>query len=266
MQFLFFNDKIILLDKICELNGDNIFIGSCISANLDGYIDDTVVVDLSIFDSVPSKEKLDSLYERYLDIMNGEVETNTYTEIVSRRKVFYLGETDVTYSNSDAKLRFMQYMNDKAKEIGMENTVFENPHGLDEKTKNYSTAYDMALLMRYANSLPMFREITGTKKKTVKTDEKTYVWSNKNKLLYTYKYITGGKTGYTEKANRTLVTSASKNNMNLIVVTLNDGNDFENHKELYEYGFNNYSMEKVFDKDKMKLSKNSPKTSSTSTL
>ena len=148
---------------------------------------------------------------------------------------------------------FVKKMNKKAKEIGMENTVFENPHGLDEKTKNYSTAYDMALLMRYANSLPMFREITGTKKKTVKTDEKTYVWSNKNKLLYTYKYITGGKTGYTEKANRTLVTSASKNNMNLIVVTLNDGNDFENHKELYEYGFNNYSMEKVFDKDKMDL-------------
>ena len=148
---------------------------------------------------------------------------------------------------------FVKKMNKKAKEIGMENTVFENPHGLDEKTKNYSTAYDMALLMRYANSLPLFREITGTKKKTVKADEKTYVWSNKNKLLYTYKYITGGKTGYTEKANRTLVTSASKNDMNLIVVTLNDSNDFENHKELYEYGFNNYSMEKVFDKDKMDL-------------
>ena len=148
---------------------------------------------------------------------------------------------------------FVKKMNKKAKEIGMENTSFENPHGLDEKTKNYSTAYDMALLMRYANSLPMFKKITGTKKKIVKTDEKTYVWSNKNKLLYTYKYTTGGKTGYTEKANRTLVTSASKDNMNLIVVTLNDGNDFQNHKELYEYGFKNYKMEKVFDKDVIKL-------------
>lgn len=147
---------------------------------------------------------------------------------------------------------FVQKMNEKAKQIGMKNTIFLNPHGLDEKTKNYSTAYDMALLMRYANSFKEFKKIVATKKKTVKTDEKTYVWTNKNKLLYTYKYTTGGKTGYTNKAKRTLVTSASKNNLNLIVVTLNDGNDFKDHKELYEYGFNNYSMVKVFDKDDIK--------------
>ncbi len=149
--------------------------------------------------------------------------------------------------------KFVEKMNEKAKEIGMKNTVFKNPHGLDEKSENYSTAYDMALLMRYALSDSTFRKITGCKKHTVKTDEKTYVWSNKNKLLYTYKYTTGGKTGYTDKARRTLVTSASKDDMNLIVVTLNDPNDFKNHKELYEYGFNNYSMEKVFDKDKIKI-------------
>lgn len=149
--------------------------------------------------------------------------------------------------------KFVEKMNKKAKEIGMKNTTFANPHGLDEKNQNYSTAYDMALLMRYANSDPLFRKITGCKKHTVKTEEKTYVWSNKNKLLYTYKYTTGGKTGYTDKAHRTLVTSASRGDMSLIVVTLNDGNDFQNHKELYEYGFDNYSMTKVFDKDKMNL-------------
>ena len=143
-------------------------------------------------------------------------------------------------------------MNKKAKIIGMKNTVFTNPHGLDEKSKNYSTAYDMALLMRYANSYEMFKKITGCKKHIVKTDKKTYVWVNKNKLLYTYKYTTGGKTGYTDKARRTLVTSAGKDNLNLIVVTLNDSNDFKNHKELYEYGFNNYKMVKVFDKNKIK--------------
>ena len=149
--------------------------------------------------------------------------------------------------------KFVKKMNEKAKEIGMKNTSFSNPHGLDEKTKNYSTAYDMALLMRYANSDFLFKKMVGCKKHTVKTNKKTYVWNNKNKLLYTYKYTTGGKTGFTDKAHRTLVTLASKVNMNLIVVTLNDGNDFSNHKELYEYGFNNYSMEKVFDKDKMDL-------------
>ncbi|MBQ9012366.1 MAG: D-alanyl-D-alanine carboxypeptidase [Bacilli bacterium] len=149
--------------------------------------------------------------------------------------------------------KFVSKMNKKAKKIGMKNTTFKNPHGLDEKTKNYSTAYDMALLMRYANSYPEFRTITGCKKHTVKTKDKTYVWKNKNKLLYSYKYTTGGKTGFTKKARRTLVTSASKDGLNLIAVTLNDSNDFKNHKELYEYGFNNYSMEKVFDKDKLNL-------------
>ena len=151
------------------------------------------------------------------------------------------------------KEKFVNEMNKKAKQIGMKNTIITNPHGLDEKTKNYSTAYDMALLMRYANSYDDFRKITGCKKHIVKTNEKTYVWKNKNKLLYTYKYMTGGKTGYTQKAHRTLVTSAQKDDLNLIVVTLNDGNDFKNHKDLYEYGFNNYSMEKIFDKDKMNL-------------
>lgn len=148
---------------------------------------------------------------------------------------------------------FVKKMNEKAKQIGMKNTVFYNPHGLDEKTKNYSTAYDMAILMRYALSLNEFKKITSCKKHIVKTKEKTYIWRNKNKLLYTYKYTTGGKTGYTKKAHRTLVTSASNGKINLIVVTLNDGNDFKNHKELYEYGFNNYSMQKVFNKDKMNL-------------
>lgn len=143
---------------------------------------------------------------------------------------------------------FVSLMNKKAKQIGMKNTLFNNPHGLDEKTENYSTAYDMALLMRYANSFPVFKRITSCKKHTVTTNDKTYSWRNKNKLLYTYKYTTGGKTGFTKKARRTLVTSASKDNLNLIVVTLNDPNDFNHHKKLYEYGFNNYSMEKVFDR------------------
>ncbi len=190
--------------------------------------------------------------------------SNIYLSIGEKMKLEDMVYGLMMQSGNDAALmiaeflggeeKFVDKMNKKAKEIGMKNTTFNNPHGLDEKTKNYSTAYDMALLMRYANSYPEFKKIVGTKKHTVKTKEKTYVWSNKNKLLYTYKYTTGGKTGYTEKAHRTLVTSASKNNMNLIVVTLNDGNDFKNHKELYEYGFDNYSMVKVFDKDKMNLS------------
>jgi D-alanyl-D-alanine carboxypeptidase len=144
-------------------------------------------------------------------------------------------------------------MNDKAKEIGMTNTYFCNPHGLDEKCENKSTARDMALLMSYAIKNKEFKKIVGTKRHIIKSNLKTYDWYNKNKLLTTYKYTTGGKTGFTEKARRTLVTSASKNNTNLVVVTLNDPNDFTTHKDLYEYGFNNYKRYLIISKKKFSL-------------
>ena len=136
---------------------------------------------------------------------------------------------------------FVNLMNEKAKELKMTNTTFNNPSGLDQEKGNYSTAYDMALLTSYAMKLYDYKVITGTKKYTLTTNKNTYVWINKNKLLSLYKYSTGGKTGFTEIAKRTLVTTASKDNINLVVVTLNDGNDWQDHQNLFEYGFNNYT-------------------------
>ena len=149
--------------------------------------------------------------------------------------------------------KFITKMNIKAKEIGMKNTHFENASGLDEESENLSTVYDMALLMKYANNNYDFREIDGTKKITVKTNKNTYIWHNKNKLLYSYKYATGGKTGYTIKAKRTLVTSASKNDVNLICVTFVDKDDFNTHKKIYEYGFNNYKRYLIINKKKLRI-------------
>ena len=151
---------------------------------------------------------------------------------------------------------FVELMNKKAKEIGMNNTVFNNPSGLDEIKGNYSTAYDMALLMSYAYQNKEFKKITSTKKYTLKTNMNTYIWNNKNKLLKLYKYTTGGKTGYTKKAKRTLITTASKNNLNLVVVTLNDGNDWNDHKKLFEYGFK-YKKYKILDKNNFKVDNDS---------
>ena len=148
---------------------------------------------------------------------------------------------------------FVNLMNKKANELGMTNTTFCNPNGLDEKCENISTARDMAILMKYAISNKTFREIMGTKRHIVKTNLKTYDWYNKNKLLNTYKYTIAGKTGYTEKAKRTLVTAASRDNIKLIVVTLNDPDDFETHRNLYEYGFNNYKRYLILPKNKFKL-------------
>lgn len=140
---------------------------------------------------------------------------------------------------------FVKMMNDKAKELGMTNSTFNNPSGLDQDKGNYSTAYDMAILTSYAMKNEIYKKIVGTKKYTLTTNMNTYVWYNKNKLLTTYKYTTGGKTGFTDKARRTLVTTASQNDLNLVVVTLNDGNDFLDHKNLYEEAFNNYSAYKL---------------------
>lgn len=138
--------------------------------------------------------------------------------------------------------KFVELMNDMASKIGMKNTTFNNPSGLDEQDDgNRSSAYDMALLMSYAMKNKNFRKIVSTKEYILKTNKNVYKWKNKNKLLYSYKYITGGKTGYTKIAKRTLVTTASKNNLNLVVVTINDGNDWSDHKSLFEEAFNNYS-------------------------
>ena len=150
--------------------------------------------------------------------------------------------------------KFITKMNAKAKEIGMTNTYFENSNGLDETgEENYSTVYDMALLMKYANNLYDFREIDSTKKIEVQTNMNYYSWTNKNKLLFSYRYATGGKTGYTKKAKRTLVTSASKNDVNLITVTFIDKDDFNTHKKLYEYGFSNYKRYLIINKKKLKV-------------
>ncbi len=148
---------------------------------------------------------------------------------------------------------FVEMMNKKAKEIGMKNTVFNNPHGLDEITQNKSTAYDMALLSRYASKNEEYQKIVGCKKYQVQTDKKSYLWHNRNKLLNLYEYATGGKTGYTPSAGRTLVTTAQNKELSLTVVTLNDGNEYDTHQALYQYGFENYKLYTILDKEKFKI-------------
>lgn len=139
--------------------------------------------------------------------------------------------------------RFVEMMNHRAKELGMKNTCFVNPSGLPQEG-HYSTAYDMALLMAEALRNENFRELT--EKKSVQVDfvhppAQRVTYTNHNKLLWRYEYCTGGKTGYTMSDGRCLVTSAEKDNLSLIAVTLNAPSDWNNHTALYEYGFSNFS-------------------------
>ena len=190
--------------------------------------------------------------------------SNIYIELGEKMKLLDMVYGLMLRSGNDAALviayfiggseeNFVKMMNEKAKEIGMTNTVFNNPHGLDEVTQNKSTAYDMALLSSYASHNDTYMKIVGTKKYSVQTDKKSYLWYNRNKLLGSYSYATGGKTGYTPSAGRTLVTNASHNNLNLTAVTLNDGNEYVSHETMYNYGFENYKNYVILDKNKFKV-------------
>ena len=211
---------------------------TCIVAIENGNLDDIVIVDDTIKQSFGS-----GIY-----ISIGE-------EITLRDLLYGL----MLRSGNDAALMISKYisgsvdefvslMNEKAKKIGMQNSIFYNPSGLDNEIGNLSTAYDMALLTRYAMKNDIYKEIVKTKKYISKTNLKTYVWYNKNKLL-SKDYITGGKTGYTEKAKRTLVSTASKNNMNFVVVTIRDSDDWNTHLSLYDYAFKNYYNIRVINKN-----------------
>jgi D-alanyl-D-alanine carboxypeptidase (penicillin-binding protein 5/6) len=150
---------------------------------------------------------------------------------------------------------FVFLMNQKAAEIGMRDTHFANPHGLDDAENHYSTAYDMALLMRYAMQNKEFRKVAGTKVYRAPNPDEEWdrIWRNKNKLLTNlYEYCTGGKTGYTKRAKRTLVTTAEKDGLELIAVTLNAPDDWNDHIAMYEYGFDHYVLAKVDDKRMVK--------------
>ena len=143
---------------------------------------------------------------------------------------------------------FAILMNKRAKSIGMENTSFANPSGLDDDN-HYSTAKDMALLMSEAMSNKDFAEITKMKTATVKfcsPKDKIVTYSNHNRLLSMYEYCIGGKTGYTMASGRCLVTVSKKDSLTLICVTLNDRQDYKDHITLYEYVYDKY-YKAVFD-------------------
>lgn len=146
---------------------------------------------------------------------------------------------------------FAELMNRKAQEIGAENTHFANPHGLDA-AGHYTTAHDLALITAYALKNPVFAEIVSSKKKTIEgppNENWDRVMINKNKMLWQFDGGDGVKTGFTNKAGRCLVSSATRNGMQLVCVVLNCGLMWDDSSVLLEAGFKNYSVEKVVDKN-----------------
>ncbi len=202
---------------------------------------------------------LDDLYEAKEDILK-MYGTSIYLSLGEKMSLKDLLYGLILRSGNDASVviannvfkdydTFIVKMNERAQELGMKNTIFKNPHGLDEETENYSTSQDMALLSKFLYNIPFFRVVTSTKHYQTATDLKSYDWYNRNKLLTQYRYATGGKNGYTPKAGKTLVTTASKNNLSLTAVSLDDDNLYDTHISLYEYGFANYESYQIINKN-----------------
>ena len=137
---------------------------------------------------------------------------------------------------------FVAAMNAKAEVLGMENSHFANPSGLNAQ-EHYSTARDMAILARACLADPTLRTVVGTKSIALEGR----IFTNHNKLLWQYEGCIGLKTGYTEKAGRTLVSAARRNGMTLICVTLSAPNDWQDHTALFDYGFGQYERRCLAD-------------------
>ncbi len=133
---------------------------------------------------------------------------------------------------------FAKLMNERAREIGMENTNFVTASGLDDEN-HYSTAYDMALLASECINNPEFAEICRQKTAKLTYGNPPYArtLTNHNKLLWKYPDSIGIKTGFTKKSGRCLVSAAERNGVTLIAVTLNAPDDWNDHISMFEYGF-----------------------------
>lgn len=134
--------------------------------------------------------------------------------------------------------KFVELMNKKAKDIGAINTNFVNPHGLHDPN-HFSTAYDLAIITREAMKMDFFREVSKARTWVADREINQY-FSNKNDVVWKYKGGDGVKIGYTRVAGRCLVASATRDEMQLIAVVINDGNWFNDSYRMLDYGFDNY--------------------------
>ncbi len=144
---------------------------------------------------------------------------------------------------------FVKCMNETALKIGAKDTHFTNPNGLPHDN-HYTTAYDLSLICRYAMRYDELRKIVSTYEKTIPWSTREYdrTLRNHNKFLKMYEGATGVKTGFTKKAGRCLVTCAKRNDVEVICVTLNAPDDWNDHISLMDKSFERLQRKKIFSK------------------
>lgn len=151
---------------------------------------------------------------------------------------------------------FVKLMNKKAKAIGAYDTIYSNPHGLDTE-ENHCTAYDLALIAKETLKYPKLQKIMGTKQIEIKMGNTNKYLANTNRLLHTYEYCTGGKTGFTNGANMCLVAFGKKEDMQIITVVLGgetSSQRFDDGRRLMEYAFNTYELVDISEQIKWYIS------------
>ncbi len=139
---------------------------------------------------------------------------------------------------------FAKLMNEKADRLGLKHTHFVNPHGLDAQD-HYSCAYDLAIISAEFMRVKLLADITATKYANIAGRS----MKNHNKLLWEYEGTMGLKTGYTEHAGRSLVSCVRRGGLSLICVTLNDPDDWNDHKKLFDWGFGLYKSKTLLSRD-----------------
>lgn len=158
----------------------------------------------------------------------------------------------IAIGTAGSEEKFVEWMNQKARELGAEDTHFMNPHGL-HADGHYSSAADMAAICAYAMKNPVFVQIASTidKRVTGENGPETRFLHNKNKILSIFKGGNGIKIGYTRAAGRCLCASAKRDDMQLICVVLNDGDWFKDAAALMDAAFAKYSMQPVVVKNQL---------------
>ncbi len=142
----------------------------------------------------------------------------------------------LAYRISGSLEAFSELMNKKTSVLGLKDTSFKNPHGLDDK-EHYTSPHDLAIITAYALKNETFKKICSTYKKEITSSERTILLVNHNKMLKRYDGCIGVKTGYTKKSGRSLVSAAERDGLTLISVTIDAPDDWNDHRKMLDFGY-----------------------------
>lgn len=182
-------------------------------------------------------------------------------EVLTRMELLYAAmlpsandaSTALAESIAGSEANFIDRMNQRANELGLKNTHFLNPHGLENK-EHYSSAYDLAIITKEALKYPTFKDVVSTKRTVIpwaSREDEDRILLNQNRLLSRYEGAIGIKTGYTKQAGNCVVGAAQRGSTTLIAVSMNSPTVYDDLQQMLDYGFENYKTVTVGSSEKI---------------